>query len=110
MKAKEYALRIIKVASSPEKEFNETLLQVSADLIDEIESLLISRHCKCNAAFTAVLDEMDDKYQSIVRIVNSELGVDLLFKDGFREMLLSYMDRIGMSEIRHIWRPKKIGG
>ena len=110
MKAKEYAQRIIDAARKPNDEFNKVLYSVTQDLFGEIVELVQLRHCATDAAYISIFDEIDDKYQAICRIVNTKLGVALLYRTGFRELAFKIADKAGMWQMRVVWHPKKISG
>ena len=110
MKAKEYAQRILDAAKKPQDEFDKVLYSVVQDLFSEIVELTKSRHCGTDSAYISVFDEIDNKYQVICRIVNSNLGVKLMYPTGFRELAFITADKAGLWQMRMVWHPKKISG
>ena len=119
MKAKEYAQRIIDVTTynkSPEAieaGIVRTSTDVLIDLVQEAEGLIKTRHPKCNAAYVAIFDELNNKWLKICEIVdkyfqdftNSEIHI--LKKDYFSETLLETFEKHGYPYMRMMWKPRR---
>jgi hypothetical protein len=105
MKAKEYANKIIDV---PSEELDKMLYSIAMDLFAELTALVKSRHCACDSAYTAVFDEIDNKWITIARIVNEHYKSKIMKLTGFRNLAFSVADKAGMPQMRMVWKPKKI--
>jgi len=109
MKAKVYAERILKNLKLPGAEFDKIVVSVIQDLCGEVIAITKSRHCACDAAYTAVFDEVDDRWITICRIVNDTCNMKLLKPTGFREIVFNQADKAGFGwEVKGIWKPRRI--
>ncbi len=110
MKAKEYAQRIITAIDKPGKpeEISHEVICVVQDLLAEANQLIKSRHCQTDAACAAVLDELDDRWQVICRLVDEHCGDRVLVKTGFRELLFETANKFEHYQLAAVWKPKRI--
>jgi len=108
MKAKEYAQRITHSIQLPGTEFDKVIYSVIQDLFGEIVTLVKIRHCGCDSAYTAVFDEIDNKWITICRIVNEQCNNTIIRPIGFRELAFHIADKAGMWQMRMAWKPKRI--
>ena len=110
VKAKEYAQRITDTIdrSSKSDEIRDEVIKVVQDLLTEANQLVKSRHCQTDAACAAVLDEIDDRWQVICRLVDAHCKDHVLKRTGFRDLLLNAADDMGHYQLAAAWKPKRI--
>lgn len=106
MKAKEYYAKYKdRIASLDDGESIQAICDMVTELSIEAKSVCDKRNVRTDCGGTAVLREMNDKYNAVCRMFEKEYGVSPIIKDGF----MTYWRRqIPALDIR--MRRKEIGG
>lgn len=80
MKAKEYAAMLTPMS-------DKAIKQVADLFLREINELSELRHAKSNAAMISILDEQDQKWQALARIVPvAPNGFDIIIESAFPDV------------------------
>ncbi len=84
MKAKElYAKYKDSIASTDDKESLQGVCDLMAELAAETKELIAKRKVATDCGGTAVLRELNDKYNAVCRMFERDYGAPIIKKDGF---------------------------
>lgn len=85
MKAKDYFEKYSETITD-----NETLKKFSSELLDEAIGLIKARKCSSPEAVVSCFKEINNKYNSVCRMITEKYGEDVLVLNGFKVLAISH--------------------
>lgn len=95
MKAKEYFAKYEKgLVSESTDECSTAIAGLLTDMNAEVKKLMEVRHVKFDRGGIAVLKEMNEKWNAIVRLLEKKYGATPIIRDGFRTFWVREMPQL----------------
>ena len=86
--AKEHASEFLSPEYKTIEEVNRAITEIANNFIREILELAQQRCISSNEALASIIKEQIQKWHTFARIVNEEAGVDVVKKDGLKDLLI----------------------
>lgn len=71
MKAKQYCEKY-QIPCDNNDKLSDCLVEIAVEMVREINTLTKARHAKCDDAIIAIVRELDNKFQAVLRICKVE--------------------------------------
>lgn len=88
MKAKEYANQFLSNQFKNEEDINKAITKSINGFMSEISIMMEQRGCNNNDCIKAILMELSDKWRAFANIVNKEVNLEVIKKDGFKQFVI----------------------
>lgn len=77
-----------RLMSSDEKESYSAIEEIFLKFSDEVREIAKKRHVMLDKSFLAIINEQNQKWNALCRLLEREYQVSVLKKDGFKEFWL----------------------